>query len=317
LHDKTLTSSPLPKVKGWGESISPIPAFEKETPSPRPKLPDWFIPGLGDADIPSVPNIEKQTSFLRPRLPEWFISGLGETYVHSFPIPIHLPTDVGCWWLPEMAVIIARRPSDIVHAGAVEIELVQSQSVETELAEPAEVTLGSKDAVKEVQVQVLITHKMDCIVQHPNERNSSIAKVDARTTTIEHYSFDQTSKLQERMKELRAEMDQAKEIDPGKRRQMEKLLKRVEEAIEATEHEKKESQCNESSLSTIDHIRKTTVAITGGTLSVAGVLLIPCPVVPGILVVYAGLMILASEFDSAKKCTRSGEGTNKKVASRR
>lgn len=50
----------------------------------------------------------------------------------------------------------------------------------------------------------------------------------------------------------------------------------------------------------LDAIRRTLVAITGGALTVAGVACIPCPIVPGCLVVYVGLMILATEFESAK-----------------
>ena len=41
--------------------------------------------------------------------------------------------------------------------------------------------------------------------------------------------------------------------------------------------------------------------ILGGTLTVVGVALIPFPIIPGSLVAYGGLLILASEFDSAKK----------------
>lgn len=51
----------------------------------------------------------------------------------------------------------------------------------------------------------------------------------------------------------------------------------------------------------IDNIRRTTVALAGGVLTVAGVACIPCPIVPGCLVVYVGLMILATEFESARK----------------
>jgi len=54
-----------------------------------------------------------------------------------------------------------------------------------------------------------------------------------------------------------------------------------------------------------DKIRRTAVAITGGTILSVGLVLIPCPVIPGSLIAYGGLMILASEFDSAKKAIES------------
>ncbi|KAL7485569.1 hypothetical protein ACHAW6_011164 [Cyclotella cf. meneghiniana] len=55
-----------------------------------------------------------------------------------------------------------------------------------------------------------------------------------------------------------------------------------------------------STSSTYDSFRKPLVAITGGALVTTGVVLIPMPVVPGILVIYAGLSVLATEFEGAR-----------------
>ena len=66
-----------------------------------------------------------------------------------------------------------------------------------------------------------------------------------------------------------------------------------------------EAPPKEEKLSPTDHIRRTAVALTGGTLTVAGVALIPCPVLPGALFIYGGLLVLATEFDEAKVAVES------------
>lgn len=69
--------------------------------------------------------------------------------------------------------------------------------------------------------------------------------------------------------------------------------------------EKSEVQSNDPGPSAADNIRRTTVAIAGGTILSVGLLLIPFPIVPGSLIAYGGLMILANEFDSAKKAIKT------------
>lgn len=54
-----------------------------------------------------------------------------------------------------------------------------------------------------------------------------------------------------------------------------------------------------------DEIRRTAVAIAGGTILSVGLVLIPFPIIPGSLIAYGGLMLLASEFDSAKQALES------------
>jgi hypothetical protein len=65
--------------------------------------------------------------------------------------------------------------------------------------------------------------------------------------------------------------------------------------------EQSKVQSNDPGPSTADNIRRTTVAIAGGTILSVGLVLIPFPIVPGSLIAYGGLMILATEFDSARK----------------
>ena len=65
--------------------------------------------------------------------------------------------------------------------------------------------------------------------------------------------------------------------------------------------EKSKVQSNDPGPSAADNMRRTTVAIAGGTILSVGLVLIPFPIVPGSLIAYGGLMILATEFDSARK----------------
>jgi hypothetical protein len=64
---------------------------------------------------------------------------------------------------------------------------------------------------------------------------------------------------------------------------------------------KAESESESNMNATVsDNIRKTTVALTGGAIVGAGLILIPFPIVPGIPFVYGGMMLLATEFEPAR-----------------
>ena len=69
--------------------------------------------------------------------------------------------------------------------------------------------------------------------------------------------------------------------------------------------EKIKVQSNDPDPSAADNIRRITVAIAGGTILSVGLVLIPFPIVPGSLIAYGGLMILATEFDSARKAIKT------------
>ena len=64
---------------------------------------------------------------------------------------------------------------------------------------------------------------------------------------------------------------------------------------------KAESESESNSNATVaENIRKTTVALTGGAIVGAGLILIPFPIIPGIPFVYGGMMLLATEFEPAR-----------------
>ncbi|KAL3795000.1 hypothetical protein ACHAW5_002169 [Stephanodiscus triporus] len=74
-----------------------------------------------------------------------------------------------------------------------------------------------------------------------------------------------------------------------------------EDSTDETSNGQSKVQSNDSGPSAPDNIRRTTVAIAGGTILSVGLVCIPLPIIPGSLIAYGGLMILATEFDSAKK----------------
>jgi hypothetical protein len=70
---------------------------------------------------------------------------------------------------------------------------------------------------------------------------------------------------------------------------------------EDSPHSTKAELASESDSTRVaDNIRKTTVAITGGAIVGAGLILIPIPIIPGIPFVYGGMMLLATEFEPAR-----------------
>lgn len=202
---------------------------------------------------------------------------------------------------------------------------MQAAEDEIELVESEE----DIDVVEEVQVENSVaTDDVDSVGQESTQSESSeesshpkcikdIIAIDKSTTESsfppltnsqqQQYSADEMRVLQEKMKDLRIEMEQAEDLDPKKRLKMEQMFQQVEGAIQIDEQLVEAQHGTEAKVestgpapSAIDHIRRSAVAITGGTLTVAGVALIPCPIIPGFLVIYGGLLVLATEFEAAK-----------------
>jgi len=262
-------------------------------------------------------------------VPDWLISTSREKIIALFPVAIHLPKDSDCWWLKlkeEMASIAKGRLSTIVQVREDEIELVDSEEESSEIidiiedvqidgssatgkgpSQHAEATeiVGSIDGLgsaseeaaqsKAAEQNIATTEKVT-----PELSASSLKKSDDRQQ--QQYPPEEMRILQEKVKDLR---------------NLETLLQRVEGAMKidakiaettvgvesccAVDDDKNKAQPNEPAPSALDHIRRTAVGITGGALTVAGVALIPCPIIPGCLVVYGGLLVLATEFEAAKK----------------
>ncbi|KAL7528736.1 hypothetical protein ACHAWF_002684 [Thalassiosira exigua] len=143
--------------------------------------------------------------------------------------------------------------------------------------------------------------------------------------------------LQEQMKSLKLEMKQLslEELDnPQERAMAETLLRQVQGVIRSLDQKLEEATvatmdtssflvedvedadgvlCGASCVheefhppgtpddTVLDTLRKTAVGLGGGLLTLAGIALMPVPVVPGgALVAYSGLLVLATEFEGAK-----------------
>lgn len=218
-----------------------------------------------------------------------------EGEVLPFPVPINMPVDRDCWWLKEMARAAAKSPSTMVQIGQDEIEVLETESEADEI-----------DIIEEVELEQITGTKEGCTIEQSalSEDATEQEVAGEQPSRILNYSEDEIRILQEKMKDLRVEMQKTEALDP----ELEQVFLQVEGAIAQTTtdqavRDKVQSQPTEEvSLSALDHIRRTTVAVTGGTLTAAGIALIPCPIIPGALVAYGGLLVLATEFESAKQC---------------
>lgn len=107
------------------------------------------------------------------------------------------------------------------------------------------------------------------------------------------------SSLQQQVIEITRYLTSAHHLHEDKREKMHAVLQKIESVIIPRSADASEDRNTNSSLME-NYYRKTKVGLAGGSIVTAGLVLIPAPVIPGILVVYGGLMVLASEFDSAK-----------------
>ena len=122
------------------------------------------------------------------------------------------------------------------------------------------------------------------------------------------------------MDKLKDDMRQSDDLDDRKKLELEQLMNRMEATISQDDMWRQSSNhidpatdsievsannqaadLEDTANSAYDSFRKPLVGIAGSTLVATGVVLIPLPVVPGSLVVYAGLSLLATEFDGAKE----------------
>ena len=133
-------------------------------------------------------------------------------------------------------------------------------------------------------------------------RNESILKQFSDDKS--HYSKDDMLILKDIMQKLKDEMNHADDMEPEKKRELEALMKRLESTTSQDDLWKASPTAADES-TTIDayyeNIRKPLVAAAGGTLVTAGAILVPVPIIPGALVIYAGLSVLATEFPVANQ----------------
>jgi hypothetical protein len=130
-----------------------------------------------------------------------------------------------------------------------------------------------------------------------------------------HYSADDMLILQDIMQKLKDEMNRSDNLDVEKKKELEQVMKRLESTIsrdemwttsmtEATNFNGsicKNASSKDATNDTYESLRKPLVAAAGGTLVATGAILVPVPIIPGVLVIYAGLSVLATEFEVASQ----------------
>lgn len=126
-----------------------------------------------------------------------------------------------------------------------------------------------------------------------------------------HYSQDDMLILEDIMQKLKIEMEQADDLAEQKKSELKQLLNRLESTLSqenmwevANNVDPKASigtTVDNTTTDTYESLRKPLVAAAGGTLVTAGAILVPVPIIPGALVIYAGLSVLATEFEVANQ----------------
>jgi len=126
---------------------------------------------------------------------------------------------------------------------------------------------------------------------------------DLQKLDINPRASPEISSIQQQVIQLKRYVTKAHHLHEDKREKMLSVLQKIESVI--TRGEEADQQGNKNTPSIEEYYRKTKVGLTGGSLVTAGLVLIPAPVIPGILVVYGGMLVLASEFDSAKTAVKT------------
>ena len=214
--------------------------------------------------------------------------------VLTFPVSISTQEDSPCWWLDDMTnwEPIKEHPYITVKAFLAEL---RRETIEADVSSSSTHSLVDDD-----------------------ERTNELA--EALRDLLELDRMPDVLPLWRQIIELRRYIERAYHLHEDRREKMQVILKNIESVINTTgnggSHEVVHSESNEeiqAASSMEDLTRKTTVGLTGGTLVTAGLVLIPAPVIPGILVVYGGLLVLASEFDSAKTAVEAMQGPMKQL----
>ena len=159
------------------------------------------------------------------------------------------------------------------------------------------------------------TQKNNCSTQP--DKNEFVLKQFSDDKS--HYSEDDMLILQDIMQNLKNEMNQANDLDEEKKVEMEQLLKRLESIIaqgdlwNSSFNDRVHDDYGDEVKDTYDSMRKPLIAVAGGTLVTTGAMLVPVPIVPGTLVIYAGLTVLASEFEVAQLALDKMKGPLKEI----
>jgi len=197
--------------------------------------------------------------------PNWLIFGSTEMNT-LFPIQTNPPDDEDNWWLKELSILALQ--SSEVHVSDNEVEVIENVLLNNEIndtskeeEEEAESTVDEK--IEDITSIIIATDDEGFPLQQSIESDSP-SPSNSNDLQLQQYSPHEMKILQEKMKDLRVEIEQSEEIDPD----LKKVFQEVEGAIQGSLQQQQIVD---------DALRRTTVGITGGTLTVVGVALIPFP----------------------------------------
>ena len=184
--------------------------------------------------------------------PNWLIFGSTEMNT-LFPIQTNPPDDEDNWWLKELRVLALQ--SSEVHVSDNEVEVIENvllydaiddTSKEEEEEEEAESTVD--ETIEEITSITIATDNEGFPVQQSMEADTP-SPSNPNYLQLQQYSQQEMRILQEKMKDLRVEIEQSEEMDPD----LKKVFQEVEGAIQETQQQQVVD----------DTLRRTTIGITG------------------------------------------------------
>ena len=183
--------------------------------------------------------------------PNWLIFGSTEMNT-LFPIQTNPPDDEDNWWLKELRVLALQ--SSEVHVSDNEVEVIENvllydaidDTSKEEEEEEAESTVD--ETIEEITSITIATDNEGFPLQQSMEADSP-SPSNPNDLHLQQYSQQEMKILQEKMKDLRVEIEQSEEIDPD----LKKVFQEVEGAIQGSQQQQIAD----------DTLRRTTIGITG------------------------------------------------------
>eukprot|EP00569_Conticribra_weissflogii_P012989 CAMPEP_0171387724 /NCGR_PEP_ID=MMETSP0879-20121228/40145_1 /TAXON_ID=67004 /ORGANISM="Thalassiosira weissflogii, Strain CCMP1336" /LENGTH=778 /DNA_ID=CAMNT_0011900055 /DNA_START=282 /DNA_END=2615 /DNA_ORIENTATION=+ len=286
---------------------------------------------------------------LRTREEERYAGGSndGDEPTSLFPVCIDLPVDKNCWWIKDFD--FSDKTSTIVYDQDDQVEVMQS--LEPSVAQTNEQNDNLQNARMSTAPMTVVDQRTSLstvtrkdagttVVQAEEKRQRfKLGLLDSFVETFSSEAGPCVSDIQDAIDsgivaisevgtdfdndDLAAEdvfipsewfveaKDQNSVENNGFKR--DNSYKANPVCVSETSNESNTDNDKSSSYDAFNQVRRTTVAITGATLVTTGIALIPFPVVPGALVAYGGLMVLATEFEGAKKALKVVRGPLEKI----
>jgi len=180
--------------------------------------------------------------------PNWLIFGSTEMNT-LFPIQTNPPDDEDNWWLKELRVLALQ--SSEVNVSDNEVEVIENvllnDAIDDTTQQEEEATVH--DTTEEITSITIVTDNEGFPVQQSIEADTP-SPSNPNDLQLQQYSQQEMKILQEKMKDLRVEIEQSEDIiDP----ELKKVFQEVEGAIQGSQQQQVAD----------DTLRRTTIGITG------------------------------------------------------